>query len=161
MVKFDAVWWIFAVRLVDISDILMAGISPQPTGVEENHRRSSLVCMWMWMDIGRLLNAVRRRPAFVWNLPVGLVYVLLKIILMVMVSVLTSLSLTFADVAPTEPSNFPGFCPEYSDLHRHGIKRYSWLPFKGYCYLFVTENVEWPDASVNCARHGKEFLLMV
>lgn len=80
---------------------------------------------------------------------------------MVMVSLLTLLSLIFADVAPTEPSDFPGFCPEYSDVHRHMIKRYSWLPFKGYCYLFVTENVQWAEASVNCARHGEELLLMV
>lgn len=80
---------------------------------------------------------------------------------MVMMSLLTLLSLIFADVAPTEPSDFPGFCPEYSDVHRQVIKRYSWLPFKGYCYLFVTENVQWAEASVNCARHGEELLLMV
>lgn len=157
----NAVWWIFAVRLADISDILMAGISPQPTGVEENQTCPILVCMWMLMDIGRLLNAVRRKPAFVWNLPVGLMYILMKIILMVMVSMLTSLSLTFADVAPTESSSFPGLCPEYSDIHSRMMKRYSWLPFKGYCYLFLKEKVEWPAASASCARHGKEFLLMV
>lgn len=72
-----------------------------------------------------------------------------------------TLSLSFTDVPPTEPSDFIGFCPSYMDTDTRRGEYYSWLPFRGYCYLFLTERVEWPRASANCARHGKNFLLIV
>lgn len=73
------------------------------------------------------------------------------------------MSLSFTDVPPTESSNFPGFCPEDPETERNRFRsqRNSWIPFKGYCYLFLTERIEWPDASANCVRHGKSFLWMV
>ncbi|XP_044077016.1 macrophage mannose receptor 1-like [Siniperca chuatsi] len=67
---------------------------------------------------------------------------------------MTSVCMKSTDVPPTESSAFPGFCPDDPDTPRYSRESYSWLPFKGYCYLFLTEKVEWPDASANCVRHG-------
>nr|XP_046265193.1 macrophage mannose receptor 1-like isoform X2 [Scatophagus argus] len=68
----------------------------------------------------------------------------------------TSICMKSTDVPPTESSNFPGVCPEDPDKVTHLWNRqsYTWQPFKGYCYLFVTEGHGWPDASANCMRHG-------
>ncbi|XP_067385114.1 macrophage mannose receptor 1-like [Channa argus] len=57
------------------------------------------------------------------------------------------------DVAPTEPSDFPGFCPD-AETTRYSGHSTMWRPFKGYCYLFLTKVSEWPDASADCVRHG-------
>ncbi|XP_038573591.1 macrophage mannose receptor 1-like [Micropterus salmoides] len=65
---------------------------------------------------------------------------------------MTSVCMKSTDVPPTVPSDFPGTCPDDPDSPRW--QRNSWLPFKGHCYLFLTERVEWPDASANCVRHG-------
>uniref|UniRef100_A0A674MUZ2 Mannose receptor, C type 1b n=1 Tax=Takifugu rubripes TaxID=31033 RepID=A0A674MUZ2_TAKRU len=57
-----------------------------------------------------------------------------------------------AEVPPTESSVFPGVCPEDTKEEYH--QSYSWLPFKGYCYLFVTDEIEWANAAGSCVRHG-------
>lgn len=72
------------------------------------------------------------------------------------------MSLSFTDVPPTEASDFPGFCPEYELRNGNKWRQNNWIPFKGYCYLFIMEKIQWSEASVSCARHGKEdYLLMV
>lgn len=71
----------------------------------------------------------------------------------------SSLCLSFTDVPPTESSHFPGRCPVDPERPHYGGKHgYTWLPFKGHCYLFLTERLSWSDASVSCARHGKDYL---
>ncbi|XP_054452124.1 macrophage mannose receptor 1-like [Anoplopoma fimbria] len=62
---------------------------------------------------------------------------------------MNSICMKSTDVAPTESSSFPGFCPDDIDQ-----KTKKWLPFRGYCYLFFTKRVEWPEASVQCVIHG-------
>ncbi|XP_037642854.1 macrophage mannose receptor 1-like [Sebastes umbrosus] len=64
-----------------------------------------------------------------------------------------SVCMKSTDVPPTEPSGFPGACPENPDT-LHTAKNYFWLPFKGYCYAFFTEVRSWADASVECGKHG-------
>ncbi|KAM9349892.1 macrophage mannose receptor 1-like [Symphorus nematophorus] len=66
---------------------------------------------------------------------------------------MNSICMKSTEVPPTEPSNFPGFCPDNPETFNRR-QAYSWLPFRGYCYLFITERAEWPHASANCARHG-------
>lgn len=61
--------------------------------------------------------------------------------------------LSLTDVPPTQSTNFPGICPEDSKEEYH--QSYSWLPFKGHCYLFITDEIEWADAASSCVRHGK------
>ncbi|KAM4606060.1 macrophage mannose receptor 1 [Polymixia lowei] len=52
------------------------------------------------------------------------------------------------DVAPTEPPQLPGVCPEPK-------KRKTWIPFRGYCYAFANSVVDnWAHASVECLRMG-------
>lgn len=56
---------------------------------------------------------------------------------------------------PTESTasvSFPGNCPE-DPASRTG---YTWIPFKGYCYLFVKGSFDWGDASALCIRYGKD-----
>uniref|UniRef100_A0A7N6C4I5 Mannose receptor, C type 1b n=1 Tax=Anabas testudineus TaxID=64144 RepID=A0A7N6C4I5_ANATE len=55
-------------------------------------------------------------------------------------------------VAPTESSNYPGICPDDPDTPRY--RRQTWLPFKGNCYLFLTDRITWPHASTSCVQHG-------
>uniref|UniRef100_A0AAX7T5A0 Mannose receptor, C type 1b n=1 Tax=Astatotilapia calliptera TaxID=8154 RepID=A0AAX7T5A0_ASTCA len=50
----------------------------------------------------------------------------------------------------TESVSFPGNCPE-DPASRTG---YTWIPFKGYCYLFVKGSFDWGDASALCIRYG-------
>lgn len=55
---------------------------------------------------------------------------------------------SFSDVAPTEPPQLPGNCPEPK-------KQKSWIPFRGHCYSFhsaVTD--KWAHASVECLKMG-------
>ncbi|KAL2085100.1 hypothetical protein ACEWY4_018420 [Coilia grayii] len=50
------------------------------------------------------------------------------------------------DVAPTDPPQLPGNCPEPK-------RRRTWLPFRGHCYAFVTSSSEnWAHATVECMR---------
>lgn len=58
-----------------------------------------------------------------------------------------------AEVAPTESTLYPGVCPDISQGEYR--ERYSWLPYKSHCYLFVTDLIEWADAVSSCVRHGK------
>ncbi|XP_071381660.1 macrophage mannose receptor 1 [Centroberyx affinis] len=52
------------------------------------------------------------------------------------------------DVAPTEPPQLPGNCPEPK-------KRKTWIPFRGHCYSFLSSMVDsWAHASVECLRMG-------
>lgn len=65
--------------------------------------------------------------------------------------------LSFTDLPPTEPSGFPGVCPE--DVQTSDTEQnYFWILCKGYCYKFFTEIIEWADASASCVRHGKSCL---
>lgn len=70
------------------------------------------------------------------------------------------MSLSFKDVPPTESNDFPGFCPEYKsdrDIIRNNWQQNDWISFKGYCYLFMMEQMRWPEASVRCMKHGKDW----
>lgn len=60
------------------------------------------------------------------------------------------------EVPPTESKVFPGVCPEDTKEEYH--QSYSWLPYRGYCYLFVTDEIEWANAAGSCVRHGKKSL---
>ncbi|XP_019969273.2 macrophage mannose receptor 1b [Paralichthys olivaceus] len=64
---------------------------------------------------------------------------------------MNSVCMQSTDVAPTDSTIFPGTCPEESEEYH---QRISWMPFKGHCYLFITEEVEWANAASSCARHG-------
>uniref|UniRef100_A0AAQ6IJ87 Mannose receptor, C type 1b n=1 Tax=Anabas testudineus TaxID=64144 RepID=A0AAQ6IJ87_ANATE len=64
-----------------------------------------------------------------------------------------SVCMKSTDVPPTESSNFPGVCPE--NPNTANSNRFFWIPFKGNCYMFFTEERTWPDAATSCARHGK------
>ncbi|XP_040911918.1 macrophage mannose receptor 1-like [Toxotes jaculatrix] len=66
----------------------------------------------------------------------------------------TSVCMKSTDVPPTESSDFPGFCPNDPETPRYTSQRSNWQPFRGYCYLFLTDRIEWPDASASCVRHG-------
>ncbi|XP_056155303.1 macrophage mannose receptor 1 [Lampris incognitus] len=51
-------------------------------------------------------------------------------------------------IAPTEPPQLPGNCPEPK-------KRKTWVPFRGHCYTFLTSSMDnWAHASVECLRMG-------
>ncbi|XP_057680492.1 macrophage mannose receptor 1 [Corythoichthys intestinalis] len=51
-------------------------------------------------------------------------------------------------LAPTEPPQLAGICPE-------PIKKRSWLPFRGHCYSFLSSLVDnWAHASVECLKMG-------
>ncbi|XP_076601688.1 macrophage mannose receptor 1b [Chaetodon auriga] len=65
---------------------------------------------------------------------------------------MNSVCMQTTDVPPTQSTNFPGICPE--DTREEYHESYSWLPFKGHCYLFVTDEIEWADAASSCVRHG-------
>lgn len=52
------------------------------------------------------------------------------------------------DIAPTEPPQLPGNCPEPK-------KRRTWIPFRGHCYSFLSSVVDnWAHASVECLKIG-------
>ncbi|KAJ8010370.1 hypothetical protein DPEC_G00074360 [Dallia pectoralis] len=57
-----------------------------------------------------------------------------------------------ADIAPTQPPQLPGNCPEPK-------KRKTWVPFRGYCYAFLNTVVDnWAHATVECLRIGGSLL---
>ena len=58
------------------------------------------------------------------------------------------------DVAPTDSTEYVGSCPVASQVERSD-RNYAWMPFRAYCYVFITETVEWADAASDCSRHGK------
>uniref|UniRef100_A0A3B4A4A9 Mannose receptor, C type 1b n=1 Tax=Periophthalmus magnuspinnatus TaxID=409849 RepID=A0A3B4A4A9_9GOBI len=65
---------------------------------------------------------------------------------------MNSVCLQSTDVAPTQSTEYPGACPEETEVDYR--QSYTWIPYKAHCYLFVTEEVEWGDAASSCARHG-------
>lgn len=55
------------------------------------------------------------------------------------------------DVAPTDPPQLPGKCPESKDN--------SWIPFRGHCYaFFISQSSSWPYASMECLKLGASLL---
>ncbi|XP_069548457.1 macrophage mannose receptor 1-like [Brachyistius frenatus] len=65
---------------------------------------------------------------------------------------MNSVCMQSTDLAPTESTIFPGHCPDDTNVDYH--QSYTWLPFKGHCYMFITDEIEWADAASSCARHG-------
>ncbi|XP_042353142.1 macrophage mannose receptor 1-like isoform X2 [Plectropomus leopardus] len=65
---------------------------------------------------------------------------------------MNSVCMQSTDVAPTESASFPGVCPPETNEDYH--QSYTWMPYKGHCYLFITEEIEWADAASSCVRHG-------
>ncbi|XP_051944921.1 macrophage mannose receptor 1-like [Xyrauchen texanus] len=51
-------------------------------------------------------------------------------------------------IAPTDPPQMPGNCPE-SERHK------TWIPFRGHCYAFMNSiSNNWAHATVDCMRMG-------
>uniref|UniRef100_A0A3Q3MGQ0 Mannose receptor, C type 1b n=1 Tax=Labrus bergylta TaxID=56723 RepID=A0A3Q3MGQ0_9LABR len=67
---------------------------------------------------------------------------------------MASVCMKSTDVPPTESSEFPGICPNVQEQLQFRRPLYTWLPFKGNCYLFWPERCSWPDASAKCAAYG-------
>ncbi|MBN3307386.1 MRC1 protein, partial [Amia calva] len=56
------------------------------------------------------------------------------------------------DIAPTDPPQLPGVCPESK-------KKRVWVPFRGHCYSFQSTAFDsWPHASMECLRLGASLL---
>ncbi|XP_061660890.1 macrophage mannose receptor 1 [Syngnathoides biaculeatus] len=51
------------------------------------------------------------------------------------------------EMAPTEPPQQAGNCPE-------PIKKRTWIPFRGHCYSFSSQMENWVHASVECLKIG-------
>ncbi|XP_029003075.1 macrophage mannose receptor 1 [Betta splendens] len=52
------------------------------------------------------------------------------------------------DVAPTDPPQLSGTCPEPK-------KQRTWIPFRGHCYVFLSSMAEsWARATVECLKMG-------
>ncbi|XP_035764283.1 macrophage mannose receptor 1-like [Neolamprologus brichardi] len=66
---------------------------------------------------------------------------------------LMSVCMKSTDVLPTESTLFPGVCPLDPEATIEN-KNYIWLPFRGYCYIFITEQKRWQEASTSCVAHG-------
>ncbi|XP_078144091.1 macrophage mannose receptor 1-like [Centroberyx gerrardi] len=65
---------------------------------------------------------------------------------------MNSVCVQSTDVAPTESPHYPGVCPEEVEIEYRD--NYAWLPYKGHCYVFITDKIEWADAAASCVRHG-------
>ncbi|XP_017266596.1 macrophage mannose receptor 1-like [Kryptolebias marmoratus] len=63
-----------------------------------------------------------------------------------------SICMQSSEVPPTDSTLYPGRCPEDTNVEYQDS--YTWMPFRGYCYLFVTDEIEWADAASSCVRHG-------
>lgn len=57
-------------------------------------------------------------------------------------------------VAPTDPPQLPGNCPEPK-------KGESWIPFMGHCYSFSSVRSNWAQASVDCLKLGGAMVSVV
>ncbi|KAM3850433.1 macrophage mannose receptor 1-like [Diretmus argenteus] len=66
---------------------------------------------------------------------------------------MNSVCMQSTDVPPTESTHFPGVCPEEVDID-YSDQSYAWIPFRGHCYIFITREIEWPNAATSCVRHG-------
>uniref|UniRef100_A0A8D0CM87 Mannose receptor, C type 1b n=1 Tax=Sander lucioperca TaxID=283035 RepID=A0A8D0CM87_SANLU len=69
---------------------------------------------------------------------------------------MNSVCMLSTDVPPTESTNFPGICPEQTNVEYQ--QSYTWLPFKGHCYLFMTEEIEWADRKLDNLRSRQQFI---
>ncbi|XP_056149770.1 macrophage mannose receptor 1b [Lampris incognitus] len=69
---------------------------------------------------------------------------------------LSSVCMTSTDMAPAEPTDYPGVCPDMRNFEYLGYieMNFAWVPFKGHCYVFVTASLEWPNAASSCYKHG-------
>ncbi|XP_030606959.1 macrophage mannose receptor 1-like isoform X2 [Archocentrus centrarchus] len=65
---------------------------------------------------------------------------------------MNSVCMQSKDVAPTESTTFPGVCPDDTDVEYQ--QSYTWMPYRGHCYLFIQDENEWPNAASSCVRHG-------
>ena len=148
---------ILAFRLAVILGMLMAGTWPLPVGLKVNQAEANLVCTWILRGNGGLLFAIRPWTVFACRPQVGLLLKSNSIVCHCETFrnyfISLSLILSHTDVPPTESTSFPGVCPE--ETKEEYRPSYSWTPFKGHCYLFVTDEIEWADAASSCARHGK------
>ncbi|XP_035994268.1 macrophage mannose receptor 1 [Fundulus heteroclitus] len=67
---------------------------------------------------------------------------------------ISSVCMKSTDIPPRDESNdFPGICPEDPDP-THTWNRYTWKPFRGFCYMFSSEEIEWHNAVTRCMEHG-------
>ncbi|MED6273014.1 hypothetical protein CHARACLAT_002428 [Characodon lateralis] len=67
---------------------------------------------------------------------------------------ISSVCMKSTDTPPRDESkDFPGVCPEDPDPI-NPWRRYSWKPFRGFCYIFFSEMKEWPNAAADCIAHG-------
>uniref|UniRef100_A0A4W5LTT5 C-type lectin domain-containing protein n=1 Tax=Hucho hucho TaxID=62062 RepID=A0A4W5LTT5_9TELE len=57
-------------------------------------------------------------------------------------------------VPPTAPPHYPGECVQKEEDFSGRNSPWSWLPFRGHCYSFVNNDIEWADASTSCIRNG-------
>lgn len=56
------------------------------------------------------------------------------------------------EIAPTDPAELPGDCPEGDELQ-------AWIPYHGHCYyLEASSGRSWALASLECARLGESLL---
>ncbi|XP_039999699.1 macrophage mannose receptor 1-like [Xiphias gladius] len=66
---------------------------------------------------------------------------------------INSVCIKSTDVQPTGSSFFPGVCPDNTHLFYTG-QTFVWQQFKGYCYIFISEEKRWADAAASCVRQG-------
>ncbi|XP_045570341.1 macrophage mannose receptor 1 isoform X1 [Salmo salar] len=57
-------------------------------------------------------------------------------------------------VPPTAPPQYPGVCVQEEEDISGRNSPWSWLPFRGHCYSFIINDIEWSDASTSCVRKG-------
>ncbi|XP_041751389.1 macrophage mannose receptor 1 [Coregonus clupeaformis] len=57
-------------------------------------------------------------------------------------------------VPPTASSQYPGECIQEEEEIGVWNSPWSWLPFRGHCYSFVNDDIEWAYASTSCIRKG-------
>ncbi|XP_045570344.1 macrophage mannose receptor 1 isoform X4 [Salmo salar] len=58
-------------------------------------------------------------------------------------------------VPPTAPPQYPGVCVQEEEDISGRNSPWSWLPFRGHCYSFIINDIEWSDASTSCVRKGQ------
>uniref|UniRef100_A0A674B7R6 Macrophage mannose receptor 1-like n=1 Tax=Salmo trutta TaxID=8032 RepID=A0A674B7R6_SALTR len=63
-------------------------------------------------------------------------------------------STTKRSVPPTAPPQYPGVCVQEEEDISGRNSPWSWLPFRGHCYSFIINDIEWSDASTSCIRKG-------
>uniref|UniRef100_A0A3Q2FV83 Mannose receptor, C type 1b n=1 Tax=Cyprinodon variegatus TaxID=28743 RepID=A0A3Q2FV83_CYPVA len=67
---------------------------------------------------------------------------------------ISSVCMKSTDTPPKDDTkDYPGICPEDPDQGT-SLQRNFWKPYRGFCYLFFSDEKEWPDASTSCLAHG-------